>query len=106
MKDGTTEKARGTCNGGKRYGRSITLVSHTYASYVEQPASRTFWSLVGLNGMTVIGADAGNTFTAEDPLYMSIDDQYQHWWTVHLKKPPIPKGYVLPPVQHAIQGKP
>ena len=36
---------------------------------------------------------------------MSIDNQYQRWGTEHLKRPPIPKGYVLP-VQHAIQGHP
>ena len=66
-----------------------------------------FWSLAALNGMTVIGADAGNKFAEtdlpEDPLFMSINDQYQRWWTKHLKKRPIPKGYVLP-IQHAIQG--
>ena len=59
--------------------------------------------------MTVIGADAGNAFAEadppEDPIFMSIDDQYQRWWTEHLKRPPIPNGYVLP-VQHAIQGHP
>ena len=108
MKDDTTEKARGTCNGDKRYGRAVTL-AHTYASCVEQPASRMFWSLAALNGMTVIGADAGNAFAEADPsedsLYMSIDDQYKHWWTTDLKKLLILKGYVLP-VQHDIQGHP
>ena len=29
FKDGNKPKARGTCNGGKRYGRVITL-AHTY----------------------------------------------------------------------------
>ena len=91
---GTTPKARGTCNGGKRYGRAITM-AHTYASCLEQQASRMFWSLAALNGMTVIGADAGNAFAEadppEDPLFMSIDNQYQQWWTEHLKKPPSPK---------------
>ena len=79
FKDGTTPKARGTCNGGKRYGHAVTM-AHTYASCVEQPASRMFWSLTALNGMTVIGADAGNAFAEvdppEDPIFMSIHDQY------------------------------
>ena len=56
-------------------------MAHTYASCVEQPASRMFGSLAALNGMTVIGADAGNAFAEadppEDPIFMSIDDQYQ-----------------------------
>ena len=82
FKDGTTPKARGTCNGGKRYGRAITM-AHTYASCAEQPASRIFWSLAALNGMTVIGADVGNAFAESDPpadpLFMSIDDQIQRW---------------------------
>ena len=91
FKDGTTPKARGTCNGGKRYGRAIAM-AHTYASCVEQPASRMFWSLAALNGMTVIGTDARNAFAEadppEDPLFVSIDNQYQRWWTEHLKRPP------------------
>ena len=82
FKDGTTPKARGTYNGEKRYGRDVTM-AHTYASCVEQPASRMFWSLATLNGMTVIGADAENVFAEadpqEDPIFMSINDQYQRW---------------------------
>ena len=36
---------------------------------------------------------------------MIIDEQYKTWWTEHLKRPPIPIGYVLP-VNHALQGHP
>ena len=36
---------------------------------------------------------------------MSIDNQYQKYWTKHVRKPPFPKGYVLP-VHHTIQGHP
>ena len=105
LKDGNTPKARGTCNDGKCYAQAITM-AHTYASCVEQSASRMFWSLAALSWITVVGADAGNVFAeadpSEDPLFMSIDDQYQKWWTQHLKKTPVQKGYILP-VQHAIQ---
>ena len=56
-----------------------------------------------------MGADAGNAFAEapppQQPLYMEINDQYRDWWTKHKKRPPIPKGYVLP-VLHAIQGHP
>ena len=80
FKDGNTLKARGTCNGCKRYDRAITMAPK-YASCVEQSASCMFWSLAALNGMTVIGTDAGNSFAEadplKDPLFMSIDEQYQ-----------------------------
>ena len=99
------------------YYHKLLLGSHSPHGFMvgccfgtSQPASRMFWSLVSLNGgMTVIGVNASNTFAEadlpEDLMYMYIDNQYQHWWTVHPKKPPIPKGCVLP-VQHAIQGHP
>ena len=38
FKDEETRKARGTCNGGPRYGKAVTL-AYTYAACVEQPAA-------------------------------------------------------------------
>jgi hypothetical protein len=108
FKDGIKPKARGTCNGGKRYGKAVTL-AYTYASCVEQPGSRMFWALSALHGMTVLGADAGNAFAEApppvEPFYMAIDDQFRTWWTECLGNDPIPEGYVLP-VNHALQGHP
>jgi hypothetical protein len=108
FKDGTQPKARGTCNGGKRYGRAVTL-AHTYASCVEQPGARIFWSLAALHGMTALGADAGNAFAEApppvEPFYMEIDEQFRTWWTESLGLDPIPAGFVLP-VKHALQGHP
>jgi hypothetical protein len=108
FKDGIKPKARGTCNGGKRYGKAVTL-AYTYASCVEQPGARMFWSLSALHGMTVLGADAGNAFAEApppiQPFFMAIDDQFRTWWTEHLGNTPIPEGHVLP-VKHALQGHP
>jgi hypothetical protein len=108
FKDGIKPKARGTCNGGKRYGKAVTL-AHTYASCIEQPGARIFWSLSALHGMTVLGADAGNAFAEApppiQPFYMAIDDQFRTWWTESMGNEPIPEGYVLP-VKHALQGHP
>ena len=59
-------KARGTCNGGKRYGQAVTL-AETYATCVEQPASRLFWALVAAECMIALGADAGNAFAEAPP---------------------------------------
>jgi hypothetical protein len=108
FKDGIKPKACGTCNGGKRYGKAVTL-AHTYASCVEQPGARIFWSLAALHGMTVLGADARNAFAEApppvQPFYMAIDEQFRTWWTESLGRDPIPHGSVLP-VKHALQGHP
>jgi Reverse transcriptase (RNA-dependent DNA polymerase) len=101
-------KARATCNGGKKYGQAVT-VAETYATCVEQPACRLYWSVTASEGLIAMGADAGNAFAeappATEPFYMRIDDQFTEWWTEHLNLPPIPSGYVLP-VNHALQGHP
>jgi hypothetical protein len=76
FKDGIKPKAPGTCNGGKRYGKAVTL-AYTYASCVEQPGSRMFWALSALHGMIVLGADAGNAFAEApppiQPFYMAMN---------------------------------
>ena len=101
------QKARATCNGGKRYGRAVTL-AHTYASCVEQPAARLFYGLAALENMIIVGADASNAFAEApppaSPLFMKIDDQFREWWASK-NRPPIPQGHVLP-VNQAMQGHP
>ena len=101
-------KARATCNGGKKYGKAVT-VAETYATCVEQPACRLYWAITASQCLLAMGADAGNAFAeappATEPFYMRIDDQFREWWEEHLGRPPIPPGYVLP-VNHALQGHP
>ena len=76
MKDGVKHKARGTCNGGKRYGKAVTH-AHTYASCVEQPRAHILWSLAAFNGKKVLGAKAGNAHADAhphiQPIYNAID---------------------------------
>ncbi len=55
------EKARATCNGGKRHGKAVTI-AETYAACVEQPAQRLYWALVAALNLTAIGCDVGNAF--------------------------------------------
>ena len=102
------KKARATCNGGKKYGKAVT-VAETYATCVEQPACRLYWSITASECLFAMGADAGNAFAEAPPatevFYIRIDDQFREWWTEHMKRPPIPPGYVLP-VNHALQGHP
>ena len=101
-------KARATCNGGKRYGKAITM-AETYATCVAQPACRLYGAITASEGLISLGADAGNAFAKApppvEPFYMLIDDQYHEWWVECLGNEPIPPGYVLP-VQHALQGHP
>ena len=101
-------KARCTCNGGKRFGRAVTM-AETYATCVAQPACRVYWAIVAAAGLIALGADAANAFAEApppvEPFYMKIDIQFREWWTNCLGNPPIPEDYVLP-VQHALQGHP
>ena len=59
-------KARGTCNGGPRYGRAVTM-AETYATCVEQPACRIYWALTASLNLLAMGADAGNGFAEAPP---------------------------------------
>jgi hypothetical protein len=59
-------KARGTCKWGKPIGKAVTI-AETYATCVEQPACRLFWSLAASTNLIVMGADAGNAFAEAPP---------------------------------------
>eukprot|EP00934_Nitzschia_sp_Nitz4_P000755 Nitzschia sp. Nitz4//scaffold72_size95085//6004//8247//NITZ4_004742-RA/size95085-processed-gene-0.2-mRNA-1//1//CDS//3329557321//755//frame0 len=101
-------KARGTCNGGKRYGKVITF-AETYAACVEQAAHRLTWALVAALNYVAIGCDAANAFAEadapKDQFYMKIDEPFIDWWTNHLHRAPIPYGWVIPILKN-LQGHP
>jgi Reverse transcriptase (RNA-dependent DNA polymerase) len=102
------EKSRGTCNGGSRHGKIVTL-AETYAACVEQPIHRLAWAISAAINYICIGCDVSNAF-AEAPgpsklFYMQVDAQFQEWWTKHLKRKPIPKGHVIPILKN-LQGHP
>jgi hypothetical protein len=67
------EKAGGTFNGGKRYGKAITL-AETYATCVEHPAQRLFWAITASESLITLGCDVANAFAEAPPpilpLYM------------------------------------
>jgi Reverse transcriptase (RNA-dependent DNA polymerase) len=104
-----TAKARGTCNGGKRYGKIITL-SETYAACLEQPAHRIFWALTATSNYIAIGTDVANAFGEADApankFYMHVDEQFRNWWEHELKEPPIPNTDHIVPVLKNLQGHP
>jgi hypothetical protein len=70
--DEIVEKARVTCNGGKRHGKAVTI-AETYAACVEQPPQRLYWTLVAALNLTAIGCDVGNAF-AEVPKPKLVSD--------------------------------
>jgi hypothetical protein len=101
-------KSHGTCNGGPRHGKVITM-AETYAVCVEQPAHRLMWALIAALNFVSLGIDVGNAFAEaplpKDPNYMQVHAQFQEWWTQCLGHPPIPDGYVIPILKN-LQGHP
>ena len=67
------------------------------------------WALVAALNYIALGCDVGNTFAEADgpkvQFFMKIDQQFTDWWIQHLKKPPIPLGYVIPILKN-LQGHP
>ena len=100
-------KARGTCNGGPRYGKAVTL-AETYAACVEQPIHRLTWVISAALNLYCKGYDVGNAFAEApapvDPFFMYPDAQYREWW-IGQGNDPIPHGYVIP-IKKALQGHP
>jgi hypothetical protein len=101
-------KSRGTCNGGPRHGKVITI-AETYAACVEQPAHRLMWALLAALNFVGLGIDVGNAFAEapppKDPFFMQADTQFREWWTQCLGNPPIPEGWVIPILKN-LQGHP
>jgi Reverse transcriptase (RNA-dependent DNA polymerase) len=100
------EKSCGTCNGGSRHGKIVTL-AETYAACVEQPIHRLAWAISAAINYICLGCNVSNAFAEAGPpgkpFYMYVDNQF--WWTKHLRRPPIPKGYVIPILKN-LQGHP
>jgi len=99
IKDDGHKKAPCVCNGAKNMRGSVTL-AETYASSLEQNASRVFWAATALKNWNTIGTDAANAFAEADapvaPLYVRIDEQYRKWYSVkYLDRPKLKHGAVM-----------
>jgi dUTP pyrophosphatase len=108
IKDDGTLKARMVCNG-RPSDKNTVIFGYTYAKSLDHVGSRVFWATAAAKNLIVRGADASNAFAEADgpkiPLYVRVNDQYREWWAEKMKKPPIPRGHVLP-VYKALQGHP
>lgn len=101
-------KSRGTCNGGSRHGKVITL-AETYAACVEQPIHRLSWAITAALNHISLGCDVSNAFAEAPPpkipFFMEVDEQFLDWWVNSLGNDPIPIGWVIPILRN-LQGHP
>ena len=102
------EKSRGTCNGGSKHSKIVTL-AETYAACVEQPAHRLTWAIIAGLNYVGLGCDVSNAFVEapppKKPYFMVIDQQFRNWWENKLHLPSIPYGHDLPVLKN-LQGHP
>jgi hypothetical protein len=102
------KKSRGTCNGGTRYGKVVTLAK-TYAACVKQPAHCLTWSLIAALNYVGLGCDVSNAFAKapapKEPFYMVVDEQFRDWWENCLGNSLILHGWVIPILRN-LQGHP
>jgi hypothetical protein len=103
-----TRTARNCCDGSLRAAPELHDSAQTYASCIEQPCQRLFYSLSAASGYYVCKTDAVNAYANAHapsiPTYVRIDDAYYDWYTDFHGQPPS-RDMVLR-VMHAIQGHP
>jgi hypothetical protein len=108
MKPDGTRTARNCCDGSLCAAPELHDSAHTYASCIEQPCQRLFYSLAAASGYFVCKTDAVNAYANAHapsiPTYVRIDDAYYDWYTDFHRQPPS-RDMVLR-VLHAIQGHP
>jgi hypothetical protein len=102
------KKARCTCDGSLRSGM-VRILDETYANCVEQSSSRLFYAIAAAENLLIYGADVSNAFAEAPPpkqgFFIRPDRAFHKWWTIHLKRPPILDGNMVP-VLSAMQGHP
>jgi hypothetical protein len=104
-----TRKSRSCIDGSRHAAPWLREGANTYASCVEQPAMKLFFSLCALLCMIVTYGDTDNAYQQSPPptkqCYMAVDEAYVSWY---LKRHGIdinPSLYAIP-VTGAIQGHP
>ncbi len=89
--------------------RQVRILGKTYANCVEQTSSRLFYAIVAAENLLIYGADVSNAFAEAPPpkqgFFIQPERAFHEWWTIHLKRPPIPDSHVVP-VLSAMQGHP
>jgi hypothetical protein len=102
------KKAHYTCNGSPHSGM-VWILDETYANCVKQTSSCLFYAILAAENLLIYGADVSNAFAEAPPPHQSSficpDCAFHEWWTIHIKRPPIPVDHVIP-VLSVMQGHP
>jgi hypothetical protein len=74
---------------------------------VNQTSACLFYGIAAAENLIVYGADVSNAFAEAPPpkqgFYIRPNKAFHEWWTIHLKRPPIPHGHMIP-ILSAMQG--
>jgi hypothetical protein len=107
--DGGTRKARACIDGSKRAAPWLRDDVPTYASCVEQPAMKLFYTLCAIYCFIVLTGDTDNAFQQspppKKPCWMAINDAYIDWFQHRFNRILDPDLYAIP-VTGAILGHP
>jgi hypothetical protein len=102
------KKARCVCDGSSCSGL-VKILDKVYANCVDQTSLRLFYAVSAAKNLLIFGSDVYNAFAEAPPpkqgFFIYPDWVFNEWWELHLKKPPIPPGHVIP-VLSAMQGHP
>jgi hypothetical protein len=109
VKPDGTRKCRACIDGSKRSAPWLRQFAKTYASCIEQPCIRLFFTVAAATGLAITIADTTNAFQQSPPptqkCFLEVDDAYRSW---HLKRYGTdvdPRTHVVP-VEKALQGHP
>ena len=108
VKPNGDRKARSCADGSKQAAPWLRNLAQTYASCIEQPCQRLFFSIAASESLIVCYGDTTNAFQQSPPpktqYYLEIDDAYRDWYQRKFNKE-CPKDHIIPLMQ-AIQGHP
>jgi hypothetical protein len=102
------KKAHCTCDGSPCSGM-VRILDETYTTCMEQTIPCLFYAIAAAENLLIYGTDVSNAFAEAPPpkigFFIQPDRTLHKWWTIHLKRPPIPDGHMVP-VLSAMQGHP
>jgi hypothetical protein len=109
VKTDGTRKARSCIDGSRKAAPWLREDINTYASCVEQPAMKLFFSLCALCCLIATFGDSDNAYQQSPPpskqCYMAVDEAYVSWFLKRHGQLLDPSLYAIP-VTGAIQGHP
>ena len=103
-----TRSARECCDGSPRAAPALHHDAITYASCIELPCMRLFFSMAAINNHVVLLTDAVNAYANARgptiPTYIRVDDAFIDWYHTRFQIT-LHRGMVVQ-AKHALQGHP